>query len=440
MLPLALSIFPDQITFESQIDSAEPLALEAGTDAATDFASLLYAGTTPAAAAFLQGGSGLPLDGPELPDSGIGNLPDAVDVAAGLVVQPQGEQVARETRPWPPSIPVAADARGQNPIPVTGTTPAATPEGTALQARNAPPSPAPVALTGTGVESGTSQSGGDQRTPAAPLVDPQLNVSYRTPDAGTEALRTTAAPLAVAATNILDAETRQSSRRSEASVPTATSLPDRTGIAPIDRAPGIVSTVPVAEPAPGLQVQADPAELWATQPQQIRPLQMQPAPGQGAAQTPASSMAPTTIATPVQEPAWASQLGERVVLMTNNSMQSAEIKLSPAELGPLRIQVQVDDGAANVTFHAQHPITREAIEQAMPRLREMLQDSGLNLNQANVADTGERGGRHGDREATGAGGSSNDLEADSHEDVAADAGTMAEMRRTRPDSLLDTFV
>ncbi len=436
MLPLALSILPDQITFESQMDSAEPLALEAGADAFTDFATLLYADTPPAASAFVQTGSELPVDGAELPDSGIENLPD--EVAAGLIVPHQADQVA--TRPWSEAIRVAADARGRNPVPVTGSLPAAPGETTALPARNTPTSPVPVALPEAGDEPGASQSGNDRRTPAGPLVAPQLNIRYPTPDVGTEALKTTA-PVTIATPDVLEAETRPASRRAQAPVTPAAGQADRTGLAPIDRAPGLVATPAAAEPVPGagLQTQPDAAELWAPQPQQIRPLQIQATPGQVATPTPANSLAPTTIATPVQEPAWASQLGERVVMMTNNAMQSAEIKLSPAELGPLRIQVQVDDGAANVTFHAQHAITREAIEQALPRLREMLSENGLNLNQANVADTGERGGRHGDREATDPGANGAEVTADSHEEIAADAGTMAEMRRTRPDSLLDTF-
>ncbi len=438
MLPLALSILPDQITFESQLDSAEPLALEAGAEAVTDFATLLYAGTTPAAPGLMQRGSELPLDGAELPDSGIGNLPDSADVAAGLIVPPQGEHIARDARPWPAAVPVAADAGSRNPVPVTGSPPGAPLEAAVLPARNAPSTQASVTLTDMGNEPGASQSGSDRRMLTGPLADPQLNVRYPAPDVATQALKTT--PVTVAAPDMLDAETRPVSRRSQAPLPTAASQPDRTGLAPIDRAPGLATTMPAAEPVSALQVQPDTAELWAPQPEQLRPLQMRAAPGQGAAPMPGNSLASATIATPVQEPAWASQLGERVVLMTNNAMQRAEIKLSPAELGPLRIQIQVDDGAANVTFHAQHPITRDAIEQALPRLREMLHESGLNLNQANVADSGERGPRDGEREATDPGGTNPDLTADSHDELAADTGTMIEMRRTRPDSLLDTFV
>jgi flagellar hook-length control protein FliK len=71
--------------------------------------------------------------------------------------------------------------------------------------------------------------------------------------------------------------------------------------------------------------------------------------------------------------------------------RTAEIRLTPAELGPLRVQISVDDGQANVAFQAHSAVTREAIEQALPRLREMLAESGLSLGQADVGEQGVAG-------------------------------------------------
>lgn len=94
------------------------------------------------------------------------------------------------------------------------------------------------------------------------------------------------------------------------------------------------------------------------------------------------------IRTPVTDTAWGDRIGERVVMLAGNQLKSAEIRLTPAELGPVRVQVSVEDGAANVTFHAQHAATRDALEQAMPRLRELLAESGLSLGQADVGEQG----------------------------------------------------
>lgn len=125
------------------------------------------------------------------------------------------------------------------------------------------------------------------------------------------------------------------------------------------------------------------------------------------APTPANAASPQ--ATPLQwttagidvapgQAGWDEALGDRVMWMAGNKIQSAELKLNPAELGPLRVHISMDDGNATVTFTAQHPVTRDAIEQALPRLREMLADQGLALQNASVNDHGSR------REQAGAGG------------------------------------
>lgn len=83
--------------------------------------------------------------------------------------------------------------------------------------------------------------------------------------------------------------------------------------------------------------------------------------------------------------AWSKNLGDRLLMMAENGMQTARLKLHPEHLGPLEIRISVDDdGASQVWFSAQHSQTREAIEQALPRLRELFADQGLNLAHANV--------------------------------------------------------
>ena len=141
------------------------------------------------------------------------------------------------------------------------------------------------------------------------------------------------------------------------------------------------------------------------------------------------------IGTSVRDSAWGSQLGERVVMMTANQLKSAEIRLTPAELGPLRVQIAVDDGAAHVTFHSQHAVTRDAIEQALPRLREMLAETGLSLGQADVSD---RGVGEGERDA-GDRDSLSSLIADDSEEMNADADHATRGRVTTSNGLVDTF-
>jgi len=142
------------------------------------------------------------------------------------------------------------------------------------------------------------------------------------------------------------------------------------------------------------------------------------------------------INTPVRDSAWGQQLGERVVMMAGNQLKQVEIRLTPAELGPLRVQVSVDDGAAHVTFHAQHAVTREALEQALPRLREMLAENGLSLGQADVSD---RGVGEGNRERE-PGGRFPGSPADDGQDSGMEITGGSAHRSGASNGLLDTFV
>ncbi len=187
------------------------------------------------------------------------------------------------------------------------------------------------------------------------------------------------------------------------------------------------------------------ARPTVTQPVQV--LNAQPNPQQAvvmSAPTPAAStetgfaaavqQASDLVSVPVRDPAWAEQIGERVLLMAGRQMTSAEIRLTPAELGPLRVQVSVDDGAANVTFQAQHAVTRDAIEQALPRLRELLAENGLSLGQASVGEQGVAEGQREERSNSPHSAAGEALDDD-------DAGDSAEPRRiVASDSLVDTFV
>lgn len=142
-----------------------------------------------------------------------------------------------------------------------------------------------------------------------------------------------------------------------------------------------------------------------------------------------------TITTPVRDNAWGQKLGERVLMMTGKQLQTAEIRLTPADLGPVRVRVSVEEGAAHVTFHAQNAVTRDAIEQAMPRLRDMLSENGLSLGQTDVSDHGVADGRD-DRDLDGGTGmASTDEQSDAEPEIET-----AERRKTvASDNLLDTF-
>ncbi len=79
------------------------------------------------------------------------------------------------------------------------------------------------------------------------------------------------------------------------------------------------------------------------------------------------------------------QLHQKVNLMLTDQLQQAEIQLDPLGLGKMKIQIQLDASSqASVHFVVQHGQTREMLEQAMPRLRDMLAGQGIQLGQTVV--------------------------------------------------------
>lgn len=91
------------------------------------------------------------------------------------------------------------------------------------------------------------------------------------------------------------------------------------------------------------------------------------------------------IDTPVGYPNWDQALNQRVGMMLSNGNQSATLSLNPPELGPLQITVHMhNQGVADATFVTAHAEVRQAIEAAIPKLREMLDQSGIQLGQTNI--------------------------------------------------------
>ena len=93
----------------------------------------------------------------------------------------------------------------------------------------------------------------------------------------------------------------------------------------------------------------------------------------------------SSISASVQSPSWSQGLTERVSWMMQGNLQMAELKLNPAHLGPLEVKLSIQDDKASIVFVATHAQVKEAIDAAMPRLREMLEQQGLNLEDVDVS-------------------------------------------------------
>ncbi|PKH99772.1 flagellar hook-length control protein FliK [Glaciecola sp. 33A] len=78
------------------------------------------------------------------------------------------------------------------------------------------------------------------------------------------------------------------------------------------------------------------------------------------------------------------QLTEKVRWMVNSRNISAEIRLDPPDLGGMNIKVNLSGDSASVSFVVQSQHARDALDQAVPRLREMLEENGIELGQSSV--------------------------------------------------------
>jgi flagellar hook-length control protein FliK len=75
--------------------------------------------------------------------------------------------------------------------------------------------------------------------------------------------------------------------------------------------------------------------------------------------------------------------------LSSKNEQRVELILNPPALGRVDVTLKIHGDQTTASFMSANPQVREALENALPRLREMFADAGLSLGQANVgADSG----------------------------------------------------
>ncbi|MHD0644034.1 flagellar hook-length control protein FliK [Pseudomonas aeruginosa] len=90
---------------------------------------------------------------------------------------------------------------------------------------------------------------------------------------------------------------------------------------------------------------------------------------------------------PVGSDGWAEGLMEKVTSFQMRGDQNIQLKLNPAELGPISIHMRMGENAtSNVAFAIPDPDVRALVEQSMQHLRHMLSEQGITLGRASVSD------------------------------------------------------
>ncbi len=146
------------------------------------------------------------------------------------------------------------------------------------------------------------------------------------------------------------------------------------------------------------------------------------------------------IATPVGGTHWGTELGQQVVMMSTNArqgMQTAELRLDPPDLGPLRVSLNLADGVASASFVSAHASVRQAIETAIPQLQQALAQAGISLGQTSV---GEQTAQQEFAQQNGNGGSQRQSGGASVvADGAADNAAPVVTASRNANALVDTF-
>jgi flagellar hook-length control protein FliK len=133
-------------------------------------------------------------------------------------------------------------------------------------------------------------------------------------------------------------------------------------------------------------------------------------------------------------PAWSNALGERAIMISAQNARVAEIRLDPPELGSLKVRVNINQDQVSLNFTSPHAHVRDAVEQSMPRLREMFAEQGLALQDSSVSDQSSDQQK---REAFAEQSADGDTQYGGR--AGADDGQVDDVQNGKPVSLVDYY-
>lgn len=134
---------------------------------------------------------------------------------------------------------------------------------------------------------------------------------------------------------------------------------------------------------------------------------------------PLASPTGATLAAPIASQQWQQQLGQQLVNLTQRGDQRVELRLNPAELGPLSVSLKVGESGAQAQFLSANAQVRAAVEQAIPQLREALEEQGISLSEAMVGE--HAGGQQGEMQFANGGDQQASSQRNDGENVVVDS-------------------
>lgn len=308
---------------------------------------------------------------PEVQPSGaFGNV-----LAKQIDSKPASSAATQDSKAAASKKPSADTANNPDPLP----TPDAASVALAMLAKQG--FKAPVAPVTAG-KSSDSKTGADQPLPAAapdasanPLLL-QINPEIKASNAANTAVSTDAAGRKTAGASITAAQlTAAQGKTDPAGGKNDNLLTARltTSQSDLKASADSFKLAELSNAAPPVQAQVQQAQVVST-----------------SMQANAQGNSANTIAAPLGSSAWPQEFSQRITWLSTQQSQVAELHLNPPDLGPMSVVLSVTDNQATALFTSPHSAVREAIENAMPQLRERLADNGIMLGNATVSDQSSR--------------------------------------------------
>jgi flagellar hook-length control protein FliK len=90
------------------------------------------------------------------------------------------------------------------------------------------------------------------------------------------------------------------------------------------------------------------------------------------------------ISVPVGQAGWGNEISRAVIKLVERDLSEAKLTLNPEHFGPIDVSLDLQGAAVAVNFVAASAEARQALEQSLPQLAQMMHDAGISLSQSSV--------------------------------------------------------
>jgi flagellar hook-length control protein FliK len=112
----------------------------------------------------------------------------------------------------------------------------------------------------------------------------------------------------------------------------------------------------------------------------------------------ASELIARAVQTPINSARWADDVGNHLTWMVGQSESKADLVLNPPQLGRIEVSISITGDQATASFVSANAEVRDALQGSLPRLREILADTGVFLGQTNIgAGSSQQGGSNSEK-------------------------------------------